>query len=297
MSFLLLEIVTLLSASAICGGLFVYWWVRRDFREVTSDYHRLAEENEEWRRSGARLLGLDLSDRLESIDNGLRAISASSDPFRATEPDLSHVYERLDNLDLAVKGHVYARLDAVDQHVRSIRIPMVPDLSPIYARLDTVDAHVQQKTDVDLAPLGQRIGELERSVQEMRANIDLNPFVVQLSKVEAQLRRAEERNVEAQQHVRNGSRNLLEGPAFGKADDLKRIRGVADGLERLLNELGVYYYWQIAEWGAGDIAYVDAQLGEFRGCIERDTWVVQCRAFARERSSNRRPEHLTRLSS
>jgi predicted flap endonuclease-1-like 5' DNA nuclease len=82
--------------------------------------------------------------------------------------------------------------------------------------------------------------------------------------------------------VRAGSRNLLARAAHGKPDDLKRIHGVAEVLEKMLHRIGVYYFWQIAEWDATDIQYVDNQLTAFKGRIRRDDWVAQSRRFLRE---------------
>ena len=46
-----------------------------------------------------------------------------------------------------------------------------------------------------------------------------------------------------------------------------------------LNANGVFHFWQIAEWGAEDIAYMDDQLS-FKGRIERDNWIEQAKQFA-----------------
>jgi NADH-quinone oxidoreductase subunit E len=60
-------------------------------------------------------------------------------------------------------------------------------------------------------------------------------------------------------------------------DDLKLIVGVGPALERLLQQLGVASYRQIARWSERDIDAIDAQLPEFRGRIRRDAWVTQAR--------------------
>ncbi len=65
----------------------------------------------------------------------------------------------------------------------------------------------------------------------------------------------------------------------GGADDLKKIKGVGPGLENTLNGLGIYTFAQIADWGAAEIAWVDARL-KFKGRIERDDWVAQARLLA-----------------
>jgi len=65
--------------------------------------------------------------------------------------------------------------------------------------------------------------------------------------------------------------------------------GVAEKLERLLHRVGVFYFWQIAEWNRRDIKLVDDRLEVFKGRIDRDRWVKQSRALARLPGSVRRP--------
>ena len=72
--------------------------------------------------------------------------------------------------------------------------------------------------------------------------------------------------------------NLLKG-AQGDADDLKKISGVGPKLEGVLNEIGVFHFWQIAEWGPTEIEYMDDKLS-FKGRIERDDWIKQAGEFA-----------------
>ena len=74
--------------------------------------------------------------------------------------------------------------------------------------------------------------------------------------------------------------NLLEAPQ-GEADDLTRISGVGPGLNEKLNNNGVFHFWQIAEWGPTEIAFMDDQLS-FKGRIERDNWIEQAKGFAAE---------------
>lgn len=60
-------------------------------------------------------------------------------------------------------------------------------------------------------------------------------------------------------------------------DDLLRIKGVGPKLARMLYDMGITHYAQIAVWSASDIAAVDARLGPFAGRIERDEWTEQAR--------------------
>jgi len=65
----------------------------------------------------------------------------------------------------------------------------------------------------------------------------------------------------------------------GMPDDLKLIVGIGPILERMLQQLGIATYRQIARWSERDIDDMDARLPEFPGRIRRDTWVTQARAL------------------
>ncbi|RAN35891.1 hypothetical protein [Hyphomonas pacifica] len=83
--------------------------------------------------------------------------------------------------------------------------------------------------------------------------------------------------------------NLLVEAAFGEGDDLELINGVGPMLCELLNDIGVYYFWQVAEWGEDEIEWVDGKLEHFKGRIERDDWVGQARLLAQRPDVAKRP--------
>lgn len=68
---------------------------------------------------------------------------------------------------------------------------------------------------------------------------------------------------------------LLASP--GAPDDLRLIVGIGPVLERMLQQLGVATYRQIARWTERDIDDFDARLPEFHGRVRRDDWVTQAR--------------------
>lgn len=76
---------------------------------------------------------------------------------------------------------------------------------------------------------------------------------------------------------RNAPPPLLDAP--GTPDDLKLIVGVGPVIERMLYQLGIGTYRQIARWSERDIDEIDARLPEFPGRIRRDGWVTQARAL------------------
>jgi NADH-quinone oxidoreductase subunit E len=69
----------------------------------------------------------------------------------------------------------------------------------------------------------------------------------------------------------------LKAAKKGKADDLQIIEGIGPVLEKLLHELGIFHFDQIAQWGAAKIAWIDANLKGFRGRATRDKWVAQAK--------------------
>lgn len=66
----------------------------------------------------------------------------------------------------------------------------------------------------------------------------------------------------------------LEAPDNGAPDDLKRIGGIGPKIEGILNELGIFYYDQVAEWSDAEAAWVDSYL-RFQGRVQREKWVDQ----------------------
>jgi large subunit ribosomal protein L21 len=62
--------------------------------------------------------------------------------------------------------------------------------------------------------------------------------------------------------------------AIGQADDLKLISGVGPTIEKKLNAIGIWHYWQVKALSEEDIATVEHQVG-FKGRAHRDDWMGQ----------------------
>ena len=73
---------------------------------------------------------------------------------------------------------------------------------------------------------------------------------------------------------------ILDAPT-GKADDLKRIRGIGPKLERVLNSVGIFKFAQLAQLDAPGAAWLSTRLGTFPGRIFRDQWVEQAQDLSR----------------
>jgi predicted flap endonuclease-1-like 5' DNA nuclease len=88
----------------------------------------------------------------------------------------------------------------------------------------------------------------------------------------------------------DGSRPAgLDAPRGGRADDLKRIRGIGKQNEGRLHGLGIWHFDQIAAWSAEEAKWVGSYLA-FPGRIEREDWINQAKELAsgRETAFSRR---------
>jgi small subunit ribosomal protein S2 len=70
----------------------------------------------------------------------------------------------------------------------------------------------------------------------------------------------------------------LSGPR-GVADDLRKLSGVSGPIEKRLNDLGVFHYWQIAELGPEDAHKIGEEVG-LPGRVEG--WIAQAKQFVAE---------------
>jgi len=69
------------------------------------------------------------------------------------------------------------------------------------------------------------------------------------------------------------------GSSIGK-DNLKKISGIGEALERRLNEHGIIRYQQIAQWSAADVDGMAAILGARHAArIIADDWISQARSL------------------
>ncbi len=65
-----------------------------------------------------------------------------------------------------------------------------------------------------------------------------------------------------------------------EGDDLSRIKGLGPKLQKLLPELGLSTFAQIAALTEADLADLDTKLGAFAGRPAKDNWVEQAKYLA-----------------
>src|SRR5579862_7191168 len=136
-------------------------------------------------------------------------------------------------------------------------------------------ARLVRSRDAEVATLRAQL-DAERSVRSDDADLrhEREALFVQLADARDDSARYRALVVDIEN---NAPPRILSGA--GEPDDLKLIVGIGPVLERMLHNLGVTTFRQIARWSPRDIVDFDSRLPEFPGRIQRDQWVTQARAL------------------
>jgi predicted flap endonuclease-1-like 5' DNA nuclease len=272
-----------------------------------------------------------LTQQVAGVDAAVRAINIPQPKPTDLSPVLSAVSGlRMPTPDKVDLAPVHSRLDAIEQRIGTIRMPDAPapvDLEPLSQRLAALEQRVAgitipQPKDVDLNPALQRLTAIDTAVRgisipqakepdlsaittrlqqlqvrvdairmpEATAPVDLTPVLERLSLLQTRIENPPAPPA-PKVGVREGSKNLLSHAGHGRPDDLKQIKGVKRVLERTLHKVGVFYFWQIAEWSPADVKHVDSVLPAFKGRIERDHWVTQANELSTKSTAAKPPGH------
>lgn len=145
------------------------------------------------------------------------------------------------------------------------------DLAAASTRINELEAEVATHNT-----RAQRVSEVEAEMADLRAQWEaqIKSKESEVSRLKVRITELEMMAREVKAPVVNVSPASALPPSSTERDDLKKIYGIGPVLERLLNSHGVYCYRQIAEWTPEDVRRYDNLLGDFRGRIERDKWVL-----------------------
>ncbi len=75
----------------------------------------------------------------------------------------------------------------------------------------------------------------------------------------------------------------------GEIDDLTLIRGVGPVLERMLHDLGVFHFRQIAGFSQQDVQWIAGNLDAFSDRVLRDDWIAQAAHLVEQAGSEPGP--------
>ncbi|MFK7914956.1 MAG: hypothetical protein AB8B93_13650 [Pseudomonadales bacterium] len=328
MIYLLAKYTLLFLMSLVLGVLLGRWWIRRSYVDVTERYAELSEgqraEDGGWNKLWGRLDVLDggIEPKISSALAGLPA--TPSVDLSGVEQRLKGLEQRLDRIpkpqpqapvDLS---EILNRLGAMESTIGSMD-QRVADLNTRAVATVADPSPAAEPATVDLSPIGERIADLERYVRTLPRTdhqLDLSPMKLRLGAIEAALTAlakaptpaavtattptpAESAPValaappiaDASTQTPAGTEpRLFASASAGGRDDLKKISGVGPKLETLLNDNGVYYFWQIASWSDSDVIFMDERLDVFKGRIARDSWVAQARVLKSAAGAAQEPQ-------
>lgn len=238
---------------------------------------------------------------LAGIESDLDVLSRRNVDLDPVLAQLAAVDASLSAIRTEMRGQ--SKFEVLERRIGALQDTIQSLPRPDYARLD----HVLRtfETSIDLSALEDRLTAIEYGLTAVHHTLRSRPESVRTdagTMVEARgAPRAvrtliqdappppRSRTVALTAQREGDEANLLTHAAYGKGDDLEEIVGVGPMLAELLHDVGVYYFWQIAEWTPEDVAYVDDKLLHFKGRIERDNWVGQAREFALRPGTARRP--------
>lgn len=113
--------------------------------------------------------------------------------------------------------------------------------------------------------------EYERHSETLRMQLD------EVEKHFADMEKQQRQALKEARAATDTSRLNGNTPPRQEADNLQEIVGIGKVFEQTLNELGVYTFEQIANFGVADVARVNAELKEFKGRMEQDDWIGQAK--------------------
>ncbi|HEY6085619.1 MAG TPA: hypothetical protein VIU63_09505 [Nitrospira sp.] len=173
------------------------------------------------------------------------------------------------------------------------------------------DAGIMEKQRMTIKEIESTLVERDKSLKEKDVRLgamqqQLNEAAslhAELAKKEEEISRLRKRLVEVRAALRvqgesvdtASSHSGGKGPETertksaneGRKDDLKKIRGISPGYERVLNRMGTYTFIQIAKWTQNDIMRVAQQLETAPDRIRRDDWIGAAKKQHREKYGER----------
>ncbi|PTX05399.1 NADH-quinone oxidoreductase subunit E [Pararhodobacter aggregans] len=173
-----------------------------------------------------------------------------------------------------------ARALALGDTVKRIDGTEVPLLTPWLK-----DEKPRAETRADGKPVSSRLGKVPADkAADIEANATIPaekagqpPAQPEAAAAAVQPKATETAEIPESEQVRP---EALQAARDGKADDLKRIKGIGPKLEAMLNGMGFFHFDQIAAWTPQEMAWVDQNLEGFKGRATRDQWVAQAKLLA-----------------
>jgi len=247
---------------------------------------------------------------LAKLERNTDALDTSAIKSRVEDlkMDMNHLLDDKSGVSISVNelNERLLQLNGDIQDIKAVQASSQIDVTPIEAQLENISQNIVESREQqylslsNIDPVAERLDRMETLLtsNQHRQLDQIDPIDKKLATIQTQLAAL---NNLAPQTMTTSTRSASIAPQrlnraeFGRKDKLQDISGIGPKLEQTLNQLGIYYYWQIAAWDKRDISAIDANLDTFRGRIERDDWVRQARRLRKSMHAAPRPtgEKLT----
>ena len=205
----------------------------------------------------------------------------------ATAAKISSMETELVKLTSTVKTREgwISEIEAKQHELQSDLDARISELDELKAETEREKADLKTQFEQTLAASQTEIAALKVRVAESEGAAKFAKIAESQSKArEAELAQLKVRLTELEMMAREVKEPQVKVstasamPANPKdTDDLKEVFGIGPALEKLLNQQGIYWFRQIAEWTPEDVKRYDALTEQFRGRIERENWIVSAK--------------------
>lgn len=254
---------------------------RNDLRQELEELHlQIVPLQEQYEAHRTFKTELDMSQtRVAELERAIAQREQESKRLHAQANELERLRDRYqearqrqDSLQVQLDEMVSRQISS-----ESDRANLVARISELEARLgaslETI-ADLRKERALVLATLAD-----QRSTQEPEATIISFTQSMQAEPLPETAVAEDDYDAEYGGRVRrDANRGLVFTEAPESCDDLKRISGIAEVLEKRLNDFGVYTFKQVMEWKPEEIEEFSRLLA-FRDRIVRDDWQGQARFF------------------
>lgn len=307
---IIMKMLFCLLIAAIIGGI-IGWLLRSLFCKSKFDEYegRLRENEEEMARLRASLSKAkgDASTENDKDDAEIAALKAQISSLEGNlktsadlDADWSKKYAALE-ADLKTSNESYAKLETESSDWKT----KLAELTAAGAGGAAVGAVVSGGSDSEISSLQAKIKSLESDLKisherqftlesdlrgwESKASTlssagavastsdddEITRLRAELDGLKVKLNETETERVYLLGQVKKAEsgESIKREVPMDQRDDLELIHGVGPVLERMLYDMGIYYFKDIASWDAAKIAEMNEKLPNFRGRIERENWV------------------------
>lgn len=292
------------------GTAWLAWFVgsRRREEEVTALWQRRFADLQHERDRAVTGLNRELDEARQQVPTLEKSLAERSDLIAQLESDLAEWREKLPPVQAGVAERetqiatLTAEVEARDAQIAALtrdREALAATAQPERDEQAWDELRAQVKrAEVAREQADSRADEFELAARELAEELNAALVVektaareaaaefeasIESLREEIETLRSQPTSTSTVKTLRPGvaPQGLLESLPDGRtADDLKKIRGVGPVLERTLNQLGIYFFDQVASLSADEIDWVTYHLDTFPGRIERDEWVSQARELS-----------------